>query len=298
MRQADVVEAGVLDLARVAVLGRVGQRVADVRVLLVPVGAAQEHPLAVDPKSLRRDLDAPDADSGQLIVNDHPRPPRSRRAASRGRVARAPERAAPAPAGPAMTSPVLSGRAGVTGSESVAVATRPSVEQAQSHPELAGRRVVVPHVDLRPHGRLLGRHARVRDEQPPLAGLSARMGSVMWSGSLTTRWTVRYSPWYGLKSSCASGFGPVTGLSRLSRRTASTFSVRGRPGREMSKPNGSQPPMWRPRCSPLSHTSATFMAPSNFSNTVRPRRFRAERRTSSGTSRCPATGTRRCRAPR
>ena len=52
VREPDVVEPGLLDLPRVAVLGRIRQRVADVGILLVPVGAAQEHPLAVDAEAV------------------------------------------------------------------------------------------------------------------------------------------------------------------------------------------------------------------------------------------------------
>ena len=63
VRQPHVVEAGLLDPARVPVLGGVGQRVADVGMLLVTVGAPEEHPLAVDPEAVLADRDAPDADA-------------------------------------------------------------------------------------------------------------------------------------------------------------------------------------------------------------------------------------------
>ncbi len=72
MREADVVEPRVLDLPGVPVLGRVGESVSHVRVLLVPVRSPQEHPLAVDPEASGRDLDPADPDARRLLVDDDP----------------------------------------------------------------------------------------------------------------------------------------------------------------------------------------------------------------------------------
>ncbi len=71
VRQAHVVESRVLDPARVPILRRVRQRVADVGMLLVTVGAPQEHRLVVEPEAVPVDRDAADPDAHRLGVH-HP----------------------------------------------------------------------------------------------------------------------------------------------------------------------------------------------------------------------------------
>jgi hypothetical protein len=61
---------GFSQLQGIAILGRIGKRIAEVGIFLVPVGAAQEHLFTVDQKTIRGDLNPPDADAGLLLVHD------------------------------------------------------------------------------------------------------------------------------------------------------------------------------------------------------------------------------------
>ncbi len=169
MREAQEVEAGLLDLAGVPVLRVIRQGVADVGILLVPVGAAQECLVSVDAAPVPRDGDVPDADTQRLGV--HGAGVAHDLAVERvevgcGGTPQAGRRHLQLLGNIGVgTGPQRHGRRRGGGDD------RP-VRRAERgpHAETAWLRVTVAHVGLHPHRGGLAGHARVRDEDAPARG--------------------------------------------------------------------------------------------------------------------------------